>query len=86
MRFILPFIDPDTDKGFYINSANIAFIAFIGILGNIGSELMNCIIINNLKIGADVVSHALEQMDNDLKLGRKYDVVMKLKIRSDLDK
>lgn len=82
MNIILPFLDPSTTRGFYINSAHLLFVSFFGILGNIGIELINCIIINNLNVGVDIVSFACNKLNSNLKAIKSYSVNLKRQFRN----
>lgn len=69
---ILPFNDPDTAQGFYINSANLSIIGTVGILGNVGIELMNLVMVNNLQSSVAVVSYHLSKLDRMLQTNKEY--------------
>lgn len=82
MCVILPFVDPDTTEGFYINSANLLFVAISGVFGNVGIELGNCAVVHNLRVGFDVVSFECDKLSMDLKTKKHFDTNMKRQFRN----
>lgn len=62
-NIILPFNDPESDHGFYMNFANLSLIGILGIPGNLGIELMNIIIVNNLQSGAVIIKFKMDRFN-----------------------
>lgn len=69
---ILPFIDPGTRNGFYVNFASqlpiLCFAAFIVV----GSELVSCIIGNSVKVLAHVTKNNLIELSDLLQKDKRF--------------
>lgn len=73
---ILPFVNPDTQQGFYFNLAN-QFIIFCGGIFIVpGKELVSCVVANNLTTMAHVINKALlefnETLEKDQQFSKKH--------------
>lgn len=67
---ILPFIDPDTVTGFYINLTNQLFTCFCGLIIIPGCEVISCILKNNCLSIAAVIENGLTEF-KDLLINEK---------------
>lgn len=65
-NLILPYTNPYTVQGFYVNTGNLLLIAFIGVLASVGMELLNLIMTNNVQTGVKVVAHQFDKLDKEL--------------------
>lgn len=79
---ILPFIDPDTNPGYYLNVANQVFISFTGIFGNIGIEFISSMMVNNIWVGVSSVQCALDEFSEFIRQKPHETLHMKYKLRS----
>lgn len=79
---VLPFLDPDTSFGYYLNVANQLFISFIGIFGNIGIEFISSMMVNNIWIGVSSVQCALDEFSEFVKQKPNATLDMKYRLRT----
>lgn len=82
INLMLPFVDPDTWHGFYLNTLNIAFTVGITVAGQIAFEITHLTIINNLKSGADVVRYNLSKLDVALNRSTSFSITTKCQFRN----
>lgn len=59
----LPFTNPDTTMGYYLNTCVHAMQAFTCVAGNIGLQIIFLLILNTLWTTIDVIQFELENMD-----------------------
>lgn len=69
---ILPFIDPDTQKGFTINYAYQMVTAIFGSFIVPGIELLTCVLRNNVSVTAAVIENAIKVFRIRLRRKRKF--------------
>lgn len=73
---IYPFIDPDTDSGFYINLASQYVICLFGVFILPGCELILCVLKNGYTAYAAVVENDIMefgyQLENNKAFSQKY--------------
>lgn len=69
---ILPFIDPNTTNGFYLNVANQLVISGFGAFIVPGSELVSCITSNNLTVTAHMINNSLIEFNELLNEQQKF--------------
>lgn len=81
LSIILPFIDPTTSNGFYINVSNQLIICALGGVVIPGSELIMCIIKNNVELTAKVIESSLVELEKDLKKSKKLTIQCDWKFR-----
>lgn len=93
INLILPFVDPDTVKGYVFNTLNLGMIAIISIAGHVGMEVAHLNIVNNLKSGVDLFIYNLMEFDDAVqKETGELTIKMKWQLRNifmqfqDLDK
>lgn len=79
---ILPFIDPETNSGYYLNVANQLFISFTGIFGNIGIEFISSMMVNNIWVGVSSVQCALDEFSEFIRQKPHETLDMKYKLRT----
>lgn len=60
---ILPFIDPETPNGFYINLANQLFICAYGVITIPATELITCVLKNTISVSAAVIENTLLEFE-----------------------
>lgn len=86
---ILPFIDPETKYGFYINTVNHCFYCFCAIFLIPGCELFICVMKNNILAIATVIQNNLmsfgEMIENNKQYLHKYNSEFKNIILQALD-
>lgn len=61
---VLPFIDPETKYGFYINLGNQLVSCAYGLIIIPGTELMTCVLKNTISVTAAVIQNSLLEFDN----------------------
>lgn len=71
---ILPFTDPETNRGYYINLANQVIIAATGIIGNYAIEIGFTVMTNNLWAASDVIKYDLNEIVLGIKRGETKEV------------
>lgn len=71
---VLPYTDPDTNWGYYINLANQAIIAAAGITGNFAIEIGVLALTNNLWAASDVINYDLNEIVLGFKRGETKEV------------
>lgn len=64
---IIPFTDPDTNFGYYINVSNQLFISFLGIIINIGIEFVSSMLVNNIWVGVSSIKYALHEFSDFIR-------------------
>lgn len=69
---ILPFVDPNTQNGFYINMANQMVHLCIGSLAIPIHNLFGCILKNNVLVAAAVIQNTLAEFKMKLKKDKKF--------------
>lgn len=57
---ILPFLDPQSKKGFYANLINQLVFGFYGVFACLGIELITCALKNSLSVTASVIENEIE--------------------------
>lgn len=67
IEFLLPFIDPTTQRGFYINFVNQSIICMIGVVGLPYIEVVTCFMMNNITVSAAVIANDLEEFGAGIK-------------------
>lgn len=69
---ILPFIDPDTQNGFYLNFVYQISTDCFGVLIVVGCELVSCFVANNVKVTAHVTRNSLSEFDDLIKKDKRF--------------
>lgn len=69
---IIPFIDPDTDNGFYINLANQLINGAVGLIVIPGCELVTCVMKNNVSATAAMIENGLAELKSSLETEKKF--------------
>lgn len=69
---ILPFIDPDTEQGFYINFAYQTVPCVVGLLVIPGTELITCVLKNNISVMAAIIKNSLENFGGQLNEDKEF--------------
>lgn len=69
---ILPFVDPDTEHGFYLNLANQLVICLYGIIIIPATELITCVLKNTIATIASVVDNSLQEFTKTLKQNKTF--------------
>lgn len=69
---IVPFTDPDTRNGFLINMGYQLLIAGAGLLVVPGSELVSCVMKNNVSVIAAVVENGLTEFNERLRKDKRF--------------
>lgn len=59
---IIPFIDPESEFGFYVNLANQLFNGVFGLIIIPGCELFTCVIKNNISATAAMIKNVLAEL------------------------
>lgn len=82
ISIILPFIDPTTSNGFYINITNQLLICALGGAVIPGIELITCIMKNNAEVAAKVIESSLLDFEKDFKKSKKLSIECGWKFRN----
>lgn len=61
---ILPFVDPETRNGFFINLANQLIIAFFGSIAIPATEVITCVLRNNILVAAAVIENTIKELED----------------------
>lgn len=69
---VLPFIDPDTKNGFYINSASQMFCLALGAVIVPGTEIMTCVLKNTISAMAAIVEDSLLELGKNLEIDEQF--------------
>lgn len=77
---ILPFIDPDSPRGFLLNVGIQMSVIFVGVLAITGIEGTTCMIVNNFEAMADLTCFSMKQFSERLRHG-KFDYADKMEFR-----
>lgn len=64
---ILPYIDPDTKKGFYINLANQMVTCVYGTVIIPATELITCVLKNTVTSTAAIIENSLQEFEDSLQ-------------------
>lgn len=64
---ILPFVDPDTENGFYLNLASQLITASFGAIAIPAIELVTCVLKNNVLATAAVVNNSILELKNQME-------------------
>lgn len=64
---ILPFIDPDTDEGFFINFLSLVPSCAIGVILIPATELLTCVLKNSVSVAAAIIENSLQEFGDLLK-------------------
>lgn len=68
---VLPFLNPNTNAGYYLSLLLQLIACGAGIIGNYGFEICYSIILNNLWAAGDVVQYELNELSLDaIRLNR----------------
>lgn len=62
----LPFVDPNTEKGFYINLSSQIPTYFVSLIGFPGIETVICVISNNFTAAAAVIEDSLQEFEEEI--------------------
>lgn len=71
---ILPFVDPDTDQGYYVNLAHQLYYGICGPFAIIGIEMTTCVIKNTTLVASDVIKSDLEELENVLRSDSEFTI------------
>lgn len=72
LPIIMPFVDPNTQNGFYINMANQLVHLCIGSFGIPIHNLFGCILKNNVLVTAAVIENTLNEFKKKLKNNKNF--------------
>lgn len=82
LPLLLPFVDPKPLRGYILNTGNQMIICFLGLCGNFLVEGINCMLVNNLRVGISVINYSLMELDSDISIHREFTIEMKLKFKN----
>lgn len=71
---ILPFVDPYTDQGFYINLIHQINFGIFGSFAILGIEMTTCVNKNATMVAADYIQSNLEELENNLKNDSEFTI------------
>lgn len=66
---IVPFVDPDTDLGYFLCIGNQTIIGTTGILGLTSLEVLVLIMLNNLWTASDNIRYSLDELASNVRKG-----------------
>lgn len=69
---ILPFIDPETDRGFYLNVASQLVISVFGAIPISGIEIVTCVLKNTVSLSTALIGNSLLEFKDCLELDNKF--------------
>lgn len=69
---ILPFVDPDTQNGFYINLANQLVTCVYGVIIIPGTEMVTCILKNTISASAAIIENVLLEFEEMLQKSTEF--------------
>lgn len=79
---ILPFVDPETEHGFYINFCYQIVSCVYGLILIPGSELITQILKNNILVTATVIENSFEGFGRQLEDDMKFSLAHTLELRN----
>lgn len=65
--FVLPFTDPSTDKGFYINFVHELILLLVPVPAIFGIELLVCMVNNSILVTAELIKESIHSLDESLR-------------------
>lgn len=68
----LPFIDIETQSGFYINLVNQMFICLVGAIAIPTVDLVNCVILNSVRVSAALIANSLTHFKYLIETNEPY--------------
>lgn len=83
---ILPFTDPTTDRGFYINFAHQSILLLVAIPAIYGVELVVCMVNNSALITAALIEESLKTLDEEICRSREFNNELEWKLRNTIQK
>lgn len=69
---ILPFIDPDTDSGFFINYADQVITCMFGSCVIPGTELLTCVLKNNVMAAAIAIENSIIELKVRMMMNQDF--------------
>lgn len=79
---ILPFFDPDSQSGIYMNLVNQLVFCAYGAIIIPGTELVTCVLKNAVSVTAHVIENALIEFDDSLQQSTEHSSEQLLKFRN----
>lgn len=83
---VLPFVDENTDSGYYINIAHQLVSGVVGVTAVIAIELMNCIFKNNIYAAKESIIYSLDELGTMLRENTTFSMQMQMEFRNVLIK
>lgn len=71
---IVPFVHPDTELGYIVNSANEMLFLIFGPLVIFGTEMITCVLKNAVTTASTVVGNSLEELGDSLEKCKTFDL------------
>lgn len=71
---ILPFIDPETEMGFYINLISQLICLALGSLGIPSIEVITCILRNTISLSTAIIEDSLNELKNSLERDGNFSI------------
>lgn len=69
---IFPFLDIESDEGFYINIFNQLVICLVGVITIPSIELGTSVIINNIEIAAELIANSLRDFERSIEIEDQF--------------
>lgn len=69
---VLPFTDPTTDEGFYVNFIHEVVLLLIPVPAVFGVELVICMINNSILVTAELIEDSIQSLDESLRRNPEF--------------
>lgn len=69
---IFPFLDIESEEGFYINIFNQLVICLVGVITIPSIELGTSVIINNIEIAAELIANSLRDFERSIEIEDQF--------------
>lgn len=79
---VLPFTDPTTDLGFYINFVHQIVTLTIAFPGLFGIELVFCIVRNAIAVNAALITDSIQTLDENLRRDPTFSIERAWELRN----
>lgn len=86
LPFILPFTDPETNLGYYINQTHHVIYGFIGVCGLTGIEFINEILKNAVWVQSVAICYSFDELNEFIEKKAGDDFQLDLRLRDILAK
>lgn len=74
IKIVLPFIDPETDRGYLYNMISQSITCVFGSIVIPAIELVTCVVKNNISATAAIIANDINEFMNSLHVNSEYSV------------